>query len=713
MNELIRSSSLRIKLLVSLIAAFVLFTLVLALNLRHDLDAMKLELVDQAEQSMEREVLGRLNSEAARLGNQIDGFLEGVFRVPESLAQNLAASIAEDAAHLSREQVSQLAASTLAAHPDTSALYVQFEANGFDGADSAFIGSDQLHSVADSGALEIYWLRDQQGRLLQERVLDSNEKYDDSIGEFGLRAAEWYLCSHDRIRPCLAEPYLYEISPGYSELMTSLTSPIVVDGRFRGLVGVDVYLPVIQKLTEALSQQLYGGQSRITLLSEKGLIASSSHYRDQLSRPLAEARDTFDGKLLKLHQSRDNTWLHEGVYYLGHEIRIDASGSSWTLLIELPQEVVLAGARQLTDTIDQRVVAIISREIVIGLVVIALAILMVIVLIRSIVGPIRSLQQMVDNLASADGDLTRELHLETHAELIRLSQGFNRFIVKLRAMVNELKEVGEVARGHAVQGKAISLRSLQATREQQQEIDNVVTASNEMSATAAEVSQVAVSVADNAQSARGTIETSQQQLQVSVQSVQALTEDMARASESISEVAVRSNDINRILDVIRAIAEQTNLLALNAAIEAARAGEQGRGFAVVADEVRSLASKTQASTEEINSLILSLKEGVGNAVAVIERGTEKARGAMEQTRTSYDSLSSVVADIGAIADHIAQVATAAEEQSSVSEEVSRNLTVIGDAVKTLAEMAHESDRASDELTVQMQKLEAQLSSLKT
>jgi len=206
---------------------------------------------------------------------------------------------------------------------------------------------------------------------------------------------------------------------------------------------------------------------------------------------------------------------------------------------------------------------------------------------------------------------------------------------------------------------------------------------------------------------------SQQALKGSVATVEALTHDMQAASQSITEVAARTDEINRILDVIRAIAEQTNLLALNAAIEAARAGEQGRGFAVVADEVRSLASKTQSSTEEINNMIQSLQAGVKKAVSVIESSTEKAKGAMDETQASYQSLADVVKDIASVSEHITQVATAAEEQSAVSEEISRNLTLIGDAANALAALAGESDEASEKLASHMQVLDQQLASLKT
>lgn len=713
MGDFIRLLPLRGKLLFTIILAFVVMVALLSVNLSTSLNGMKDDLVKQTRQTMVAEVLARLDSEASNLGNKIGGYINSVYRIPVSLANNLANSSAKGGEGITREHVNNLVSSTLASHKDISSMYAQFEPNGYDPFDADNIGSEAIYNVADTGALEIYWIRNQAGQLEQNRVEDSAEKYNAEVGEFGIREAEWYLCSKDKGMPCIAEPYMYEITPEYSELMTSLTVPVMVAGKFKGLVGVDVNLPIFQQLTEGLSKSLYKGASRITLLSEKGLIVSSSHYKEKLTRPLSEARDTLSDKLLNLHKQGTAQFIQDGTIYVASSINIPASDSTWSVLIELPEEVPLASTLDLITTIDKSILSIISSGLVLSVIVAGLVMMVLIALVRSIVQPIQKLDDMVQNLASADGDLTQDLRLNTHAELISLSRGFNQFIVKLREMVRELKHVGDTAKGSAIKGKEINMRSLNATNEQQREIDSVVTATNEMSATASEVSQVAVTVADNAKNALATVLSSQKSLSGSVTIVQGLTQDMGQASKSISEVAARTEDINRILDVIRAIAEQTNLLALNAAIEAARAGEQGRGFAVVADEVRSLASKTQASTEEINQMIQGLKGGVNQAVAVIESSTHKAQGAMDETQSSYDSLTSVVSDISSIADNISQVATAAEEQSAVSEEVSRNLTIIGDAAKALAEMAHEGSASSDALENEMGKLDKQLASLKT
>lgn len=193
----------------------------------------------------------------------------------------------------------------------------------------------------------------------------------------------------------------------------------------------------------------------------------------------------------------------------------------------------------------------------------------------------------------------------------------------------------------------------------------------------------------------------------------ALAGGMQQASTAISQVSSRSGDISRILDVIRTIAEQTNLLALNAAIEAARAGEQGRGFAVVADEVRQLASRTRTSTDEIAGMIDGLRQDVDTAVAVIENGVERAATATDGTRATADSLATVVERIASIADHVARVATAAEEQSSVSEEINRNLTGIGEAARDLLELAGRVRASGESLDEQARILERELGRLRS
>ncbi|ASP39231.1 chemotaxis protein [Bacterioplanes sanyensis] len=704
---------LKTKLLAVTLAIVVTLTLAMGWQTFSGISDISERLSRHAGDNLKTAVVRQLQSSARGYGADVSGYINAAYRVPLTVANILSHSIeAGPAQRLSREQVNRLLSATLEQHQDISSAYAQFEANGYDDEDRFWLGSSDMHTVAVNGALEIYLIRNRQGQIEQQRVEESDSKYLSNRNEFGIREAEWYLCGKDSGKPCLMEPYMYEISPGYNELMTSLTVPVMAEGRFRGIVGVDANLPLFQHITEELSTALYDGAAKVTLLSHIGLVAASSHYQEHLARPLNEAMPELGAELMELHTSGGQLETDDR-YFVSAAIPIKASGNTWALLIELPKAVALAELTELQTLIEDEHAVVISQQILAAVILAILAIFTMAVVVRSIVQPLKRLNHQVNQLASADGDLTQSLELDTHAELIELSQGFNRFIVKLKNLVDSLKAVSTEVRQQSQENLNISGRTRSSTDEQQHEINNVVTATQEMSATAHEVSRIANDVSSRAQDIHTSVTDSQQNLSTALNSVLEMTDGMTSASQSISKVAQHSEDINRILEVIRSIAEQTNLLALNAAIEAARAGEQGRGFAVVADEVRTLASRTQESTAEIDGMIETLQKEVHSAVSIIQQGSEQSSQSMDATQHAHESLHQVVAAIGEIADHIGQVATAAEEQSSVSEEITRNLTVIGDAANILAELAQDANHSSVQVTQQLDILDQRLAGLRT
>ncbi|MGP4845643.1 methyl-accepting chemotaxis protein [Marinobacter sp. 1Y8] len=704
--------SLRIKLYALVIALLLLMGGSMIITAQLSLNSMEEHITKDTSELVQNIVVDRLKSTAGQYGEMVSGMFNSAYKVPETFREVIQRNVeATDSGRMSRRDMSQTVGAILEGQPELSSIYAQFEPDAYDGQDRYFTDGVEDHS-SDTGTLEIYYFRGPDGKVQFSRTVDPSEKYSEQRNEFGIREAEWYLCSKEKLKPCTMEPYDYEVEEGYNELMTSLVMPILKEGKFAGVIGIDVNLSTIQKTIKDVSQQLYDGAGRVMLVSEKGLIAGTSHYDPFLGRPLSEALPEKAGQYQSLVGSGE-IYDDGEVIAVTYPVNIDASGSQWSFIVELPREVALAQLSAVTRLLSEEVNATAARQLTAGIIVSVVSLILLILLVRSVIRPLNEIRDRMLNLASADGDLTRELKIDTHAELIALADGFNAFLSKLRQMINDLKGINHVVSGQAGDVRRIAVETEQNTARQHTEIDSVVTAMNEMSAAASEVATFASDAAGNARQASDSVESTQATLGVAVGGVQELAADMEQASSAIGHVAERSDDINRILEVIRGIAEQTNLLALNAAIEAARAGEQGRGFAVVADEVRTLASKTRESTDEISQMIEGLQQEVQQTVTVIRGGVDRATTAVDRTRSADESLAEVVGRIATIVEHVTQVATAAEEQSSVSEEINRNLTIIGDAASDLRDLAQSVRGSGESLGEQVVSLEQQLDRLKT
>lgn len=704
--------SLQFKLYALVISLLLVLGISIVVTAQMSLASMEDRLTTEARGTVQGIVMDQLSATAGKYGELVSGQFATAYRTPEVVRNIITRNIqADSSGRISRRDMQETIGAILEEQTSLSSIYAHFEPDAYDGQDRYFTGGVEEHS-SNEGTLEIYYYRGPDGNVVFNRSADTAFKYLETRNEFGIRDGEWYLCSLESKTPCIMEPYEYEIEKGYTELMTSLVIPILDDGEFAGVTGTDLNLTTLQQAITEVSQTLFDGQSRVTLLSQRGLIAASSHYQDHLGRPLNEALPELADEFVQLHQG-EGSFDDGETLAVSYPVDISLANSQWSLLIELPRDAALASVQAMTRLLKDEVAATATDQTVVGSVVVVLATLVLIVLVRSVTRPLNEIRDRMQNLASAEGDLTRELDIDTHAELIDLAGGFNTFLARLRGMINDLKDVNSQVREQAKGVGAIALETDEQTSRQHQDIESVVTAMNEMSVAAGEVAGFAGDAAENARMAQDGIRFTQDTLQSAVSGVNAVSTDMGQASTAIGHVASRSEDINRILDVIRGIAEQTNLLALNAAIEAARAGEQGRGFAVVADEVRTLAQRTRQSTDEVSEMIDGLKVDVNGAVSVIENGVERASSAVDGTQEAAHSLATVVERIGTIVEHVTQVATAAEEQSSVSEEINRNLTHIGDAANDLRELASRVKGSGYTLDEQVQVLERELGRLKT
>ena len=708
----LKQASLAIKLLLTVGFLLVVVTLAFLMYSHWSLSDTEEVIVTQVSSELESSVADSLRAQAGMHASQVAASIENIYQYPKAVATQISKTI-ENANQqpISRAQVQNLVKYTLEIS-GSSSMYAQFEAGGFYDNDADY-SAGASHSVPGVGTLEVYFVREPDGNIDQEPITDAEEKHDTTLDEFGLRAAEWYLCNQEKMRPCLTNPYNYEIRPGYEELMTSLTVPVIAQGRFRGVVGADMNLPIIQERATKLAASLFAGKAKVFLVSQDGFLVAASSNADKLARPFSEVVSAEQAKRLVALAASGDTLKLDNYLYVASPVNIQTAQTQWQLIIGVDYQSAMAAVGKVSGAIQDEVSALLGQLLLIAIILVGSALVIVWGFTRTIVSPLRLVARRMTELAGQGGDLTNSLHVSTHKELIELADGFNQFQEKIRGLLQSVKSSSREVSDSAKQTSGYAKDTSTQINRQHQEIDSVVTAITEMSATASDVAKHAIDAADSAQSARGSANTTEKTLSFAVDEVSKLADDMGQAAQAVSAVASRSNDIRKILDVIGAIADQTNLLALNAAIEAARAGDHGRGFSVVADEVRALASKTAESVKEISDVIAGLQQEVKTTVGVIDENSTRATSAAAKSKEAFADLSNIVAEITHISDRVMQMATAAEEQSAVSEEINKNMVSIGDATRQVADLAGSSMQSAGDIADNVQRLQAQLDRLKT
>ncbi|NOH98151.1 methyl-accepting chemotaxis protein [Vibrio sp. 99-70-13A1] len=337
----------------------------------------------------------------------------------------------------------------------------------------------------------------------------------------------------------------------------------------------------------------------------------------------------------------------------------------------------------------------------------------IILLNTSVIKPIIELKSALTQIASGDGDLTQRMQVKSKDELGEVANAFNEFVTRIQSTVIQVISTSNTLRSEMVTLENLANNIAHATQNQQKDSELVASAVHEMQATSHSVSQNAAETAESSKSANSQIEITNASLNQTIDSISQLSSNVQSAGQVIDTLNTDVGQIASVLDVIRGIAEQTNLLALNAAIEAARAGEQGRGFAVVADEVRSLASRTQDSTGVIHSMIEKLQSGADKAVSVMRESELSSVQTIDKAGEARESLHSILSVIGEMNEKNTHIATASHQQSTVSDELNENIQGIADSSSSIVSIVQDAQSTLEELSGQCLRLDQLVSEFRT
>ena len=502
-----------------------------------------------------------------------------------------------------------------------------------------------------------------------------------------------------RVRPwykaALKKPGSAVRSPAYEDINTGVPlldylHTFTTNSGLQGVVGVDVTLG---KLTEMVKTVQFGEQGYLILIEETGVVLADSGQPDNNFKNVNELgqryKTLFNANGLIETELNGEPWF--ATVYTSPDL-------GWKFIGVIPEQEVFASAARM-------------RNVIVGISLVLLAVFAVLAywISRLISGPIVAVTRGLEEVASGEGDLTRRLKVQSNDESGQMASAFNRFVTMIHSLVSEINQSADGVNKQAQGGRQISDQLMRISDQQSNSIEQVSTAFNEMVATSNEVAKNCSETAQAADQSQHHVEQGQTYIEKTTGSVMQLEQVIEDSNQAMAALADESKNITTILDTIRGIAEQTNLLALNAAIEAARAGEQGRGFAVVADEVRTLAGRTAESTEEIDQMITSLvnrTSEVSNKLASSLEHSQETAAATEQTREVFVSIQD---SVSRIRDMATQIAAAAEEQHQVAEEINQNIISINNEASNASDSSKQLKTGAESLSTVSSELSALVS----
>ncbi|MYL28132.1 MULTISPECIES: methyl-accepting chemotaxis protein [Halomonadaceae] len=529
------------------------------------------------------------------------------------------------------------------------------------------------------GGLAYVYFGSRQGEFVQWPIGASGAPYDP-------RERPWY----EQVRntdsgSIMTDAYYFEADD--TSLVSVAHEVRDEDGNFVGAVGIDVSL---QGLMDMINNIEMGEGGRLVLIEDNGTILANPLAPETNFTNVDELDDPTLSRLASIDEGSRTVTL-EGTSYQATVFTSPELG--WRFMGLIPRDEMMAGANQLAWQIG-----------VIGLLAILISAGIAVGLARFLTSPIRRVTSRMYDIAAGEGDLTQRLPEETNDEIGQLSRQFNAFVQRMQETIQEVDGTTQSLASAAEELNHIATQTRQSVERQGNDTDQIATAINEMTATVQEVSRNGSQVADAASDADTKAREGGTIVAENAAAMETLGNELDEMTTVVGQLSERSQEIKTVLDVIHSVTEQTNLLALNAAIEAARAGEQGRGFAVVADEVRALAQRSSKSAEEIQGIIDGLIAETNKAVETMKQAKERSNENQERATSAKESLTSIEESVSTISDQVTQIATAAEEQSQAAEEINQNVTRIVEAAQESSSGTEQTNRASDEVASMAERL---------